>query len=159
VAQERARLEEELLGELDRLRGRQRQELRDGFEEQLSTLTDERDEARQHRDQAETVLVSLLRQLLPEGKRQYLYSGGAGVRELDRGMVNEVLARHGLVVKSRGTYSERLVKVRIDAAHVAGHTQFWLEKALPPGVVDEDEPVADIPALPPVAAPPPEVGF
>jgi hypothetical protein len=49
--------------------------------------------------------------------------------------------------------------VRIDAAHVAGHTLFWLAKALPPGVVDEDEPIADVPALPPVAAPPPETPF
>jgi hypothetical protein len=157
-ARQRSALEDEMLGEVDRQRARQREELRDGFEEQLSTLTDERDEARQHRDQAETILVNLLRQLLPEGKRQYLYSGGAGVRELDRGRLNEVLARHGLVLKSRGTYSERLVTVRIDAAHVAGHTQFWLAKALPPGVVDEDEPVAEVPAPPPVAAPAPEVG-
>jgi hypothetical protein len=134
MARYKAKLEEEMLGELDRQRDALRQEIRDELEERLATLTDERNGARAERDRAERVVLALLTQLLPEGKRTYLHS--AGVRELDRWAANEVLARYGLQVKSRPSYSERLVKTRLDQERHAAHTQFWLEPYAPAEPVD-----------------------
>jgi hypothetical protein len=136
TAKYKAQLEDELQGELDRQRERLQQEVGDAWQEKYLTLKDQRDEARTARDRAEAVLVSLVKQLLPGEKPVYLYS--AGVRELDRGQLNATLARHGLQVKSRPTYSERLVTVRLDQGRAVGHTQFWLTPVLQPGVKDED---------------------
>jgi len=100
------------------------------------TLQDELQDARAERDRAEGVLVSLIRQLLPGARPVYLHS--AGIRELDRWTLNEMLARHGLRVWSKATHLERLVKVHIDGEHWAGHTHFWLEPLPAAGVAEAD---------------------
>jgi hypothetical protein len=133
----KAQLEDELLGELDRQREQIREELAQAQEEKYLTVRDQRDASRAERDRAETLLVALITQLLPGERPVYLYS--AGIRELDRGALNATLARHGLRVRSKATYSERLVTVRLDQARVAGHTQFWLEKGSALPVADDDQ--------------------
>jgi hypothetical protein len=138
LARQRSQLEDELLGELDRQRERLQQEVGDEWQEKYLTVRDQRNEARAERDRAEGLLVALITQLLQGERPVYLYS--AGVRELDRRALNETLARHGLRGRSKATYSERLVTVRIDQARVAGHTQFWLEPTTPAGVENEDDP-------------------
>jgi hypothetical protein len=138
LARQRHALEDEMLGELDRQRSQIRQEVKDELAETLLTAQDERQEARAERDRAEGLLVQLMRQLLPGEKPVYLYS--CGVRELDRLALNETLSRHRLRVRSKASYSERLVKVRIDQARYMGHTQFWLEALPGEGVeVDADD--------------------
>jgi len=149
LARQRSQLEQEMLGELDRQREQIRQEIRDELEERLLTLQDDRDHARAERDRAEGLLVALITQLLPGEKPVYLYS--CGIRELDRLALNETLARHGLRVRSRTTYSERLVKVHIDGERWAGHSQFWCEPLPSPGVADEAEVARDPAASPPEA--------
>ena len=101
-----------------------RQEVRDTLEERLLTLQDHLQEARTERDRAEGLLVQLVKQLLPGERPVYLYS--AGVRELDRVALNETLARHGLRVRSKSTYSERLGKETSTAsAGLAIHNSGW----------------------------------
>jgi len=137
IARQRHALEDEMLGELDRQRGQIRGEVTDELEEKILTWADECQEARAERDRAEGLLVQLIKQLLPGERPVYLYS--AGVRELDRVALNETLARHGLQVRSRTTYSERVVKTRLDQDRWAGHTQFWLTPVSVVGVVEETD--------------------
>lgn len=63
-----------------------RQELEAQSHARLSTVTQERDEARNGRALAQQLLVSLLRQILPGGEPVYLFS--LGVRELDAYRLN-----------------------------------------------------------------------
>jgi hypothetical protein len=137
LARQRHALEDEMFGELDRQRAQIRQEVKDEVAEALLTAQDERQEARAERDRADGLLVQLVRQLLPGEKVVYLHS--AGVRELDRMALNETLARHGLQVRSRTTYSDRVVKTRLDQERWAGHTQFWLTPVSVVGVVEETD--------------------
>jgi hypothetical protein len=113
-------------------------------EDTITDLKAQRAEARQHRDQAQAQLVALVQQLLPPDKKVYLYT--TGVRQLSLVDLNAVLARVGLVLKTRQTYSERLVACQTAPGRVEGKTLFWLEKATAPGVVvlDEDSDEADV---------------
>ena len=139
LARQRRQLEDELDGEVERREKALRQEVRDTLEERLLTLQDERQEARAERDRAEGLLVALMRQLLPGERPVYLHS--YGVRELDRVALNETLGRHKLRLRSKATYSERLVKTRIDETRWASHTQFWLTPVPAAGVEVEDDEV------------------
>jgi hypothetical protein len=109
--------------------------------EKYLTLQDAHQEACTQRDRAEGVLVALIKGLLPGERPIYLHS--AGVRELDRWQLNQTMARYGLQVRSRTTYSERVVKTRLDQDRWAGHTQFWLMPVAVAGVVDETEAASD----------------
>jgi hypothetical protein len=110
-------------------------DLKDELAEQLQDLRETRHEARTRAELAEGVLTALMQQLLPDGKRLYLYS--CGLRELALADLNAVLGRNGLVVKSRETFSERQVKCQLGPSRWAQRSLFWLEKATAPGVVDE----------------------
>jgi hypothetical protein len=72
----------------------------------------------------------------------YLYSGGYGLRDLDKAAINRILARAGVVLKSKATVSERQVVVRLEDGRMAEHTRFWMGTAPQPGVAypdDEDD--------------------
>ncbi|HEX9872525.1 MAG TPA: hypothetical protein VGC99_28795 [Candidatus Tectomicrobia bacterium] len=126
------------------------QDLKADLEDTITDLKRERQEACQQRDQAQAQLVALVQQLLPPDKRVYLYT--TGMRQLDLAGLNSVLARVGLVVKARQTYSERLVACQTGPGRVEGKTLFWLEKALPAGVVviDAEEGSEEMPGNPDV---------
>jgi len=102
-----------------------RQELETQSHARLSTVTQERDEARNGRALAQQLLVSLLRQLLPGGEPVYLFS--LGVRELDAYRLNQVLAGYALRLRSRRTASERQVKARVGERAWERRSLFWLE--------------------------------
>jgi hypothetical protein len=107
-----------------------RQEVGAQCDARLSTVTQERDEARNGRALAEQILVSLLRQLLPGQEPVYLFS--LGVRELDAYRLNQVLAGYSLRLRSRRTVSERQVKARVGERAWERRSLFWLER-LPVG--------------------------
>jgi hypothetical protein len=102
-----------------------RQELEAQSHARLSTVTQERDEARNGRALAQQLLVSLLRQLLPGREPVYLFS--LGVRELDAYRLNQILAGYGLRLRSRRTASERQVKARVGERAWERRSLFWLE--------------------------------
>jgi hypothetical protein len=106
--------------------------------DERAELKAERQEAKSRAAQAERHLVALLQQLLPAGKRTYLYN--AGIRELSLTELNTTLARVQLVLKSRQTYSERMVACQTAPGKVEGKTLFWLEALSPEGVADEADP-------------------
>jgi hypothetical protein len=112
-------------------------DLKDELAEELGELKSERQEAKARAAQAERQLVALLQQLLPAGKMTYLYN--AGLRELPLTELNATLARVKLVLKSRQTYSDRMVACVTAPGKVEGKTLFWLEPLSPEGVADEDE--------------------
>jgi hypothetical protein len=101
---------------------------REQGEAQLSTVTAERDAARNGRALAEQLLVSLLRQLLPGHEPVYLFS--VGVRELDVYGLNQVLAGYRFRLRSRRSASERQVKARVGERHWERRSLFWLEPLL-----------------------------
>jgi hypothetical protein len=107
-----------------------RQELGAEDDARLSTVTQERDEARNDRALAQQLLVSLLRQLLPNHEPVHLFS--LGVRELDAYRLNHILAGYGLQLRSRRTASERQVKARVGERAWERRSLFWLER-LPVG--------------------------
>jgi hypothetical protein len=107
-----------------------RQELGAEDDARLSTVTRERDEARNDLALAQQLLVSLLRQLLPGREPVYLFS--LGVRELDAYRLNQVLAGYSLRLRSRRTASERQVKARVGEQAWERRSLFWLER-LPVG--------------------------
>jgi hypothetical protein len=76
------------------------------------------------------------RQFSRPGKHVSLYN--TGIRELSLAERNATLARAGLVLKARQTYSERLVACVTAPGKVEGKTLFWLQPVTPEGVVDED---------------------
>jgi hypothetical protein len=102
------------------------QELGAADDARLSTVTQERDEARNGRAVAQQLLVSLLRQLLPGGEPVYLFS--LGVRELDAYRLNCILAGYGLRLRSRRAASERQVKARVGERAWERRSLFWLER-------------------------------
>jgi hypothetical protein len=70
---------------------------------------------------AEGLCLSLIRQLVGgvDGTPVYLRSvSGAGVTELDRYAVNAILARAGLVLKSKATASARTVQTKVEPGKV-----------------------------------------
>jgi Skp family chaperone for outer membrane proteins len=136
LARQRRQLEDELDNELERREQALRQEIMDALEERLLTLQDDLQAAVTERDRAEGLLVQLITQLLPGERPVYLHS--AGVREFDRWQTNQTLARHNLQVRSKTTYSERIIKTRLDQERYASHTQFWVTPLPVAGVVDED---------------------
>ena len=97
-------------------------------------------DARERAQTAEALVVSLLTQLCGrvDQKPVYLASGGQGVQELDKAAVNRVLARAGVVLKSKATASERRVRITLEDGRPAEHVLFWLTKTTPPGVIDAD---------------------
>jgi hypothetical protein len=118
-------------------------DLKDELEEAITDLKAERQEARTRAQQAEGQLTALITQLLPPDKKIYLFS--TGIRELALAGLNAVLGRSGLVIKSRETFSERQVKCQLGPSRWAQRSLFWVDKATPAGVVDEDpESEADV---------------
>ena len=105
-----------------------RQELGAQCDARLSTVTQERDEARNGRALAEQLLVSLLRQLLPGEQPVYLFS--LGLRQLDLYALNPILARYRLRLHSRPSTSERQIKTRVGERHWDRRSLFWLESLL-----------------------------
>jgi hypothetical protein len=111
-------------------------------------LDDLRTRLRDWRTRAETaegLCLSLIRQLVGgvDGTPVYLRSvSGAGVVELDRYAANAILARAGLVLKSKATASARVVQTTLEPGKVQAHSVFWLTEAARPGVVDADDPDA-----------------
>jgi hypothetical protein len=72
-------------------------------------------------------VTSLRTQLCGGVERQRpvcLFSGGAGIQELDKHAANAVSARSGVQLKSRQTASERTVAVTIEPGRVVGHHLF-----------------------------------
>jgi hypothetical protein len=105
------------------------------YEDRLQELRGQRTQARQQRDLAEQQLLALLQQMLGEPR----YLRNAHVQEFDLWAANQVLARLGWRLRSRATYSERVVKTKLDAARWAQRALFWIEHLPGEGVADEAE--------------------
>jgi len=137
LAKFKAMLEDEVEGELDRRFEQGRRELRDELSEQLDTLKEQRDKARQQLGQAEGLLVSIVKQML--GTRKSVYLRSVGIEELDLEALNAVLAKHRLHVHAEMRYSERTVHCKIKADQWRERTTFRLEAgalALPEASAD-----------------------
>jgi hypothetical protein len=61
------------------------------------------------------------------------------LERIEKPATNAILARAGLQLRGRQTYSERLVAVRLDPQRVEGHSLFWLTKTTPAGVTVEPD--------------------
>jgi hypothetical protein len=66
-----------------------------------------------------------------------------GVRSLDKGVVNRILATAGVQLKSRATVSERKVAVTLEDGRTVEHVLFKVVKTTPAGVLDPDDADAD----------------
>jgi hypothetical protein len=161
-ARRRARLEDqqaayreevdaEVESRIERGIERARTEVLADVEDRLQELREARDDARAQRDQAQASLVALVQQLLPSEKKVYLYN--VGIRELALADLNAVLGRAGLVMKARTTYSTREVKCHLGASRWAQRSLFWVTRATPAGVVDEDESDEAASPVPPEGSP------
>jgi hypothetical protein len=115
------------------------EELKVEFDDTLQDLKTQRTQARQQRDAAEQQLLSLLRQLLGE-KGHYLRS--AHIEEFDQWAINQILKRHGWRVRSKATYSERIVKTKIAEGRYQARAVFWLD-TMPIDEVEDPEAEAD----------------
>jgi hypothetical protein len=113
---------------------------RQDWEDRLDTLRTQRRDALARAQAAEAALTAMVTELVGgvDQKPVYLYSGGQGLRSLDKAAVNRVLARAGVVLKSKATVSERRVRITLDDGQPAEHSVFWLSRKLPEGVKDED---------------------
>jgi hypothetical protein len=134
LARQRRQLQEELESELDRREEQLRQDVRDGYDERLLTLKDDLAAAAAARDQATTLLVSLVQQMCE--RKRYLHD--AGVKELDLVGLNDVLALKGLRLRGEFRHSERQVVCKLKAG-AGQRTTFWLERLPRAGVVDADD--------------------
>jgi hypothetical protein len=120
------------------------EDLKADFEDTLKDLRQQRQQARQQRDAAEQQLLHLLRQLLDEEGR---YLRNAHVEEFDQWAVNQILQRHGWRVRSKVSYSARVVRTRTAEAHWQARAVFWLSAITPAGVEDpeaEEEPAPEV---------------
>jgi hypothetical protein len=146
-AKYRADVDNEVEQRIEAAVQRQRQDFFEEVDDDLRDLRAERTDWQGRAEAAEGMLVDLFRQLCGGTDRKvYLRSGGRGIEALDKGAVNAILARHGQQLRSRQTYSERLVRVRLNAQRAEGHTLFWLSTTTPAGVVeapDGDEPAGE----------------
>jgi hypothetical protein len=61
------------------------------------------------------------------GKKNYLFSGGAGLRSLDLAALNETLGKYQLTLKASMSYSERVVNCHIGGGEWRGRTVFRLD--------------------------------
>jgi hypothetical protein len=104
-----------------------------GRPQSLSIRREELGNARAEHDRAEAILISMLKEMC-NGKKNYLFSGGSGLRRLDLVALNETLSRHQLRLRASMSYSERMVNCRVTGNEWHGRTLFVLESAAP-GVV------------------------
>jgi hypothetical protein len=116
------------------------EELTADYEDRIRDLKRERTQARQQRDAAEGQLLALLRQVLDEQGR---YLRNAHVEEFDQFTINQILKRFGWRVRSKSTYSERVVKTRLDQARWQARAVFWLDTVPAEGVADEADEEGD----------------
>jgi hypothetical protein len=104
---------------------RERAKLARESEGELTSAQEERAEAQRRAAQAESALVALWQQLLPEDRQTYLHD--AGITSLDLTVVNPILQRHRLTIAFQpAEASPRLVKVRVGEASWLAATRFWL---------------------------------
>jgi hypothetical protein len=118
---------------------------RQDWEDKINALRTKYRQALARAQAAEAVVVSMMSELCAGiGQREtYLYSGGCGLRTLNKGVINRILATGGVVLKSKATVSERKVLVTLDDGQTAEHTVFWLAKTTPAGVIDADDAEAE----------------
>jgi hypothetical protein len=112
------------------------------FTERLDDLRGRLRDWRTRTETAEGICVSLIRQLCGGVDQDPVYLrsiSAAGVTELDRYAVNAILARAGLVLKSKATASARVVQTTLEPGKVQAHSVFWLSQAAKPGVVDPED--------------------
>jgi hypothetical protein len=117
--------------ELETVIARERATLQRESEGEMDGLRDDLREAQQRATAAETALLAVWRQLLPQDQRVYLFD--SGVLELDLTTLNPVLQRAGQVqiAYQQATTSTRLVKLKVGEAHYAAAAKFWLEPTEP----------------------------
>jgi len=163
VHEARQRLQEDFNDQRERLYDTLAQEKRQieadtnaRFEAEVeAALADERQEWADQRDAlrtkartalaraqaAEACVVQLITELCGglDQRETYLYSGGYGVRTLDKGVVNHILATAGAQLKSRATVSERKVAVTLEDGRTVEHVLFKVAKTTPAGVLDPDD--------------------
>src|SRR5437899_10200060 len=132
MARQRHALENELEDQLEAREHALRREVREAYEERLLTLQDDLQAALARRDQLETLLLSLVTQLVGERKR---YLADTHITSLDLTGLNQALAPHGLRVRGEYRPSERQVVCQL-ANGARQMTVFWRE-GITPGVVDE----------------------
>jgi hypothetical protein len=115
------------------------------WEDRLDSLRTKARTALARAQAAEAVVVSMLSELCAGiGQREtYLYSGGYGLRTVNKGVINRILATAGVQLKRKATVSERRVRVILDDGQTAEHTVFWLAKTTPAEVLDPDDADAD----------------
>jgi hypothetical protein len=114
------------------------------WDDRLTIAREQRRAWRARAEASEALLTDLIRQVVGEvGQRPvYLFSGGKGLTRLDKTATNAVLARSGLVLRSKASPSERVVTVQLGDGRQGEHALFWLATVDVPGVApeaDDDE--------------------
>jgi hypothetical protein len=111
---------------LEKAREQDRRRLRREFEEQLTEAKEAQAAAEQRLAAVDEQLLVLIKSLLPENKRPFLFD--CGVETLDVWGLNHILQRQGLEIAHTRTESEkRLVKIRTGEAEWQAATRFWLQ--------------------------------
>jgi hypothetical protein len=128
AAKEKQALASEFEDELERREEVIRRQTRDAFEERLETLKDDLKAAVAGREQATTLLVSLVTQLVAEKPKRYL--AAAGITELDLLALNQVLAPKGVQILAEFRHSQRQVACKLQNG-MGQRTTFWLEQVTP----------------------------
>jgi hypothetical protein len=148
-AKYRADLDNEVEERIEQGIERQRQDWLEEIADDLRDLRAERSAWKTRAETAEGMVADLFRQLCGGVDRKvYLRSGGRGLEALNKEAVNQILTREGLQLRSRATFSERLVAVRLDAQHVVGHSVFWLTETDTADAADEPAETEGPAALP-----------
>jgi hypothetical protein len=119
--------------ELERRTAQVRREVRDDCDERVLTLQDDLKATAAARDQATTLLLSLVQQLFSARKR---YLADTHITELDLVGLNQVLVAKGLRVRAEFRHSERQVVCQLKNG-AGQRTVLWIERAPSAGVADE----------------------
>jgi hypothetical protein len=115
--------------------------LRREFEGRFAETTEAQATAEQRLKDTDEQLVTLIKALLPEGKKPFLHD--CGIETLDVWGLNRILNRHQLQIKHELTGStRRVVQIQTGEAAWDSATRFWLE----PYEVPEEPRINGIPA-------------
>jgi hypothetical protein len=120
-------VQDEFDNQRERDRERDRRRIREEFAERFETAKESQATAEQRLKDTDEQLVTLIKSLLPEGKKPYLHD--CSIESLDVWGINRTLQRHGLQIMHELTEStRRIVKVRTGEAAWGSATRFWTER-------------------------------
>jgi hypothetical protein len=117
-------LQDEYDSQREHDRTQDRRRIREEFAERFETAKEAQETAEQRLVHSDEQILMLIKTLLPEGKKPFLYD--CGVETVDVWGLNSILHRHQLQIRHELTESQRLVKVRTGEAAWGTATRFWL---------------------------------